>query len=85
MLNRVDYTAKELFIKVEATEEEYSFYIAKTAENWQPLFEHADGSILSSNVAGGFVGTYIGMYVTSSGKESNSFADFDYFEYQGFE
>lgn len=85
VLNSINYTAPELFIKVEATEEDYNFYIAETAENWQALYEHADGSILSSNVAGGFVGTYIGMYITSSGEMSNSFVDFDYFEYQGFE
>lgn len=46
-----------------------------------------DGRILSTPVAGGFVGTYIGMYATSSegaksGHATSDYVDFDYFEYR---
>jgi len=37
-----------------------------------------DGSILSTVVADGFVGTYVGMYVSGSGAH----ADFDWFRYE---
>jgi alpha-N-arabinofuranosidase len=42
-----------------------------------------DGRILSTPVAGGFVGAYIGMYASSNGHPSENVADFDWFEYVG--
>ena len=48
---------------------------------WIPVFENADGQILSTPVAGGFVGTYIGLYGSSNGYFSLNHADFDWFEY----
>jgi alpha-N-arabinofuranosidase len=38
--------------------------------------------MLSSDVAGGFVGTTLGLYCSSNGQESNNYADFDFFEYK---
>jgi alpha-N-arabinofuranosidase len=70
-----------LFLKVEAYGQDYNFYYATEPENWQTLTENVDGRILSTDVAGGFVGTYIGMYTSSNGEESSNVADFDYFEY----
>ncbi|MFA9557853.1 glycoside hydrolase family 43 protein [Evansella sp. AB-rgal1] len=75
--------ANVLFFKVEAFGQSYSFYYAEKPEQWEIVKENVDGTILSSDVAGGFVGTYIGMYTSSSGKESSNFVDFDYFEYVG--
>ena len=43
--------------------------------------ENVDGRILSTPVAGGFVGAYIGMYASSNGQPSDKVADFDWFEY----
>jgi xylan 1,4-beta-xylosidase len=42
-----------------------------------------DGRILSTPVAGGFVGTYIGMYASSNGQASTNRAYFDWFDYLG--
>jgi xylan 1,4-beta-xylosidase len=50
---------------------------------WQPVAEGIDGRILSTPFAGGFVGTYIGMYASSNGQLSANTADFDWFEYVG--
>lgn len=69
------------YFKVEAIEQEYSFYYASAAEEWIPLAERVDGRTLSSQVAGGFVGAYIGLYASSNGSPSENVADFDYFEY----
>jgi alpha-N-arabinofuranosidase len=37
---------------------------------------------LSSEVAGGFTGVYLGMYATGSGEPSTAPADFDWFDYE---
>ena len=42
----------------------------------------ADGRILSTPVAGGFVGAYIALYASSNGEPSTNCADFDWFDYQ---
>ena len=42
-----------------------------------------NGRILSSQVAGGFVGAYIGLYASSNDADSDNYADFDWFEYIG--
>jgi alpha-N-arabinofuranosidase len=42
-----------------------------------------DSRILSTPVAGGFVGAYIGIYASSNGQLSTNHADFDWFEYIG--
>ena len=69
--------------KMEADGQSYSFYIATEPEAWQPVAEGIDGRILSTPFAGGFVGTYIGMYASSNGQPSTNTADFDWFEYVG--
>jgi alpha-N-arabinofuranosidase len=71
------------YFKVEADEQAYSFYIATAPEVWQPVAKDVDGRILSTSYAGGFVGTYIGMYASSNGQPSTNSADFDWFEYLG--
>ena len=47
------------------------------------IADKVDGRILSVMVAGGFVGTYIGLYASSNGQTSLNVADFDWFEYVG--
>lgn len=72
---------RKLYLKVEARGQDYSFYFATQAEVWNPLLEHVDGTILSVDVAGGFSGTYIGLFASSQGQPSQNHVDFDYFEY----
>jgi xylan 1,4-beta-xylosidase len=45
--------------------------------------ENVDGRILSTDVAGGFVGTEISLYASSNGDRSKNKAYFDLFEYVG--
>jgi len=75
--------AGRLVLKVEANEQAYSFYVANEPGQWLPVAEAVDGRILSTPVAGGFVGTYIAMYASSNGQPSANNADFDWFEYVG--
>jgi xylan 1,4-beta-xylosidase len=70
-----------LYLKIEGAGMLYFFYYATEPEAWQPL-GGVDGRNLSTTVAEGFTGVYIGMYASSNGKASTNHADFDYFEYQ---
>ena len=56
---------------------------AATRTYCSTLAENIDGRILSTPVAGGFVGAYIAMYASSNGQPSTNHADFDWFEYHG--
>jgi alpha-N-arabinofuranosidase len=67
-------------LKVTAHEQSYSFYFSTNGQ-WLTLAENVDGRILSTPVAGGFVGAYIAMYASSNGQPSANHADFDWFEY----
>lgn len=73
----------EMYLKVEAHEQTYSFYFANQPDVWRVIAENVDGRILSTPVAGGFVGAYIAMYASSNGQTSTNNADFDWFEYIG--
>lgn len=52
----------EYYLKIEARGAEYDFSYALSEDNWQTLHQGADGTVLSTNKAGGFVGTVFGMY-----------------------
>jgi alpha-N-arabinofuranosidase len=73
----------EMHLKVESHEQDYHFYFANQPGEWQALAENVDGRILSTPVAGGFVGAYIAMYASSNGQPSTNHTDFDWFEYVG--
>jgi alpha-N-arabinofuranosidase len=73
----------KLYLKVEAHEQNYRFSFASRLDEWNTLADDVDGRILSTPVAGGFVGAYIAMYASSNGRLSTNNADFDWFEYVG--
>lgn len=71
------------YLKVEAHGQGYDFFYAETDGDWDAVARGVDGRILSTPVAGGFVGAYIGMYATSDGDTiDRGYADFDYFGYK---
>ena len=72
-----------LYLKIEAHEQLYNFYLAAEPDEWRMIAENVDGRILSTPVAGGFVGACIAMYASSNGYSSKNHADFDWFEYIG--
>jgi alpha-N-arabinofuranosidase len=75
--------AGRCYLKVEAHEHAYNFYVASEPDKWRPVAEGIDGRILSTPVAGGFVGAVIALYASSNGHASTNHADFDWFEYVG--
>jgi alpha-N-arabinofuranosidase len=72
-----------VYLKVEACGQAYQFYVAEQPEAWQSFGNPVDGRVLSTPVAGGFTGAYLGMYASSNGIPSDTVADFDWFEYNG--
>ena len=57
--------AREVSLKVEGSGATYRFYYQAGAGTWTQLGPNQDGTILSTKKAGGFVGTYIGMFARS--------------------
>jgi beta-xylosidase len=55
-----------LYLKIDARGGRYDFYYATRPNEWTPLMRDADGTILSTKKAGGFVGTFFGMYAYSA-------------------
>lgn len=69
-------------LRISADEKNYYFSWAQGNEPFKDAGK-ADTRYLSSEVAGGFTGVYIGLYATGNGRRSTSPADFDWFSYEG--
>ncbi len=82
LLAKQPIDTSKLYIKVEARGQAYHFYYAEKAWDWKTLCLGADGTILSTDKAGGFIGAYLGLYCSANGKVCNNYADFDWFEYR---
>ncbi len=80
---RIPFPGKEVVLAVKADKLEYTFYYGTHEKDLRAIGGVQDGRILTSNWAGGFTGTYLGMYASSNGKTSDNFAAFDYFRYEG--
>jgi xylan 1,4-beta-xylosidase len=65
---------------IQATGQDYSFTYSQGNRPAQTLAT-VDGRMLSAATAGGFVGTYIGLYVSSQGQKSEKKAYFRSFRY----
>nr|WP_283945884.1 glycoside hydrolase family 43 protein [Paenibacillus amylolyticus] len=98
LLGSIPWNTSSIQLKVEAQQQQYSFYYRLAdMHEWEVLVEYVDGRLLSTDRAGGFTGTYIGMYacrqttinsVNSIDKlyydiKKSSFVDFDWFDYKG--
>ena len=57
-----------LYLRIAARGASYDFSYAYRPERWLLLKGDADGTILSTRVAGGFVGTMLGMYAYHPGR-----------------
>ncbi len=72
-----------LQLKIDMRKDTYAFFFAEKKGSWKLLKEGVDASFLSTKVAGGFVGSFMALYTTSIGQESDNVAFFDWFEYLG--
>src|SRR5450432_1432046 len=68
-------------LEIEADKHKYSFSFSVDG---QPMRTLATGATryLSSEVAGGFTGVYLGMYASGNGEAATVPADFDWFDYR---
>jgi xylan 1,4-beta-xylosidase len=76
-------SGETICLRVEAHGQEYGFAYGSTEETPHVLAKNVDGRVLSTDVAGGFVGTYVGMFASGNGRSGRTNADFDWFEYRG--
>lgn len=76
------FKQKRIYLFIEGSRGRYSFYYGDTERSMISLALDEDGSILSTLVADGFVGTFLGMYGSSSHKDSGNYADYDWFKYE---
>ncbi|PNV61823.1 glycoside hydrolase family 43 protein [Clostridium sp. chh4-2] len=82
LIRSVEAEAGRVYLFIEGGEGVYDFYYGRSERHMEPLALGEDGSILSTVVADGFIGSYLGMYASSCGEESDNFADFDWFRYE---
>jgi xylan 1,4-beta-xylosidase len=80
---KTDQRDKEIYLKIEAKGNSYSFSYSFIPDQWSLLKDSVDAKYLSTKVAGGFVGCFYALYATSLGKPSNNEAYFDWFQYIG--
>lgn len=80
---KLNQTYSGLALRLEANEQNLSFQYSIDGKIFSTIVDYLDGRILSTDVAGGFVGNTIGIYATSNGSRSDTFASFDYVEYIG--
>ncbi len=73
-------TGKEIFFKIEANGDNYSFYYGIQKNKWELLHGNADAKYLSTKTAGGFVGCIYAMYATSDGNPTENTAAYNWFE-----
>ena len=78
----LDNFYSEIILRITQKEQELIFSFSTDDRMFRTLADHVDARMLSTDVAGGFVGTTIGIYATSNGKESDTAADFDYMTYK---
>lgn len=72
-----------VWIKIEAKRDRYDFSYSTAPNKWQLLKGNLDGKVLSTQSAGGFIGSLFALYATSSGQPSQNKATFKYLDYSG--
>ena len=83
VITSVPIDNKKIQLRIDAEGEFYSFYYATEPNKWKVLKDKVDAKFLSTHVAGGFIGSFFGMYATASGKSSTNKASFKYLRYSG--
>lgn len=70
-------------LKIEAKAALYDFKFKEDGHEWKVLQDDVDGKYLSTQAAGGFIGALFALYATSSGKQSENKASYEWLDYQG--
>lgn len=83
LITEIPVTTKTVLFKIEANREFYNFLYAENPGKWKLLKDKVDGKFLSTQTAGGFVGSLYALYATSSGETSKNKASFKWLDYSG--
>jgi alpha-N-arabinofuranosidase len=83
LLTEMPISGKKIQFKIEAQRAYYSFHFAENPGKWKLLKDKVDGKFLSTQNAGGFVGSLFALYATSSGEPSNNMATYKWLDYNG--
>lgn len=79
----IPYQKKEIIFSAVVEKLKVQFLYGENENNLKSIGETQDYTLLSDEIAQRFNGVYIGMYATSSGKESKNNALFDWFDLVG--
>ena len=71
----------DIILRVSATENQYKFWVQEE-EKAATLISTAETKDISTEVIGGFIGTYIGMYASGNGSANTNPADFNWFDFE---
>ena len=73
-----------LVMRVVAEHQKLRFEYGPDERSLNVLIDNIDASILSTDIAGGFVGTVVGMFAVAGGDytQKKFYADFDWFRYE---
>jgi alpha-N-arabinofuranosidase len=84
VLATAGFDGDALELGVEAQDQRYAFLWRKQGSpQWTTLCGEADGTLLSTDTAGGFTGAYIGMFAAcEEAGSSGNYADFGWFDYE---
>ena len=77
------YDGDTVYLSVEGRGQDYSFYFGANEGEKRPLIEHVDARGLSTESATSFTGLTVGLFASAYGKDTDAYADFDYFYYHG--
>ncbi len=77
-----DVSGNQFLFRIKGTPLQYIFYAADAKSQQYIELGRLDTRYLSTEVAGGFTGIMIGLYATSNGKQSQTKAYYDWFDYQ---
>lgn len=80
-LGEVPAEGTEFILKIRADRQDLNFYAGPASGTLIPIAEHIFGGFLGSESCGGFLGTYIGMFASGNGTDTNGEAAFDWFLY----
>jgi xylan 1,4-beta-xylosidase len=71
-----------IILRITARGQQLRFGYSFDGKCYHIVRDGVDASMLSTDVAGGFVGTTMGLYCSANGMKSANYADFDYLEYK---
>jgi len=73
----------KLELEIDAKAALYDFKFKEEGKAWKVLEENVDGKYLSTQAAGGFIGSLFALYATSSGKPGSNTASYQWIDYNG--